>query len=369
MPVWARFVARAAYCARTVLTVPQPLALEFSTRAWVPHRSVHGIWVGVVDTHKSKREEVWARLERVLALIEQVDARRHNRLCRDVRRILVVPRAADYLMPYTGTCYVSLRKLIDSGDARIASDLVHEATHARQLRAGLRYWPDLQKRMEEHCIRQQMDFESKLPRAGYIMGDRWRSAWEEVLRTYPATKGGRVYRWLSRRYSPSPSVGAVRRPRDSNGVAGAALGIWLTGSLVAATIAYALVFRRLGRDLVPVARSGAIFGFVGGAVYPLMYRHRRAGRTLDEVRRGALAGMASAAVWVLPVVGWRLFRAPRPAVGLESATVGVTLLAWGMVLGVVTALWVRISAPGAALSDRSHADEREGGSPRSGHRA
>jgi hypothetical protein len=195
---WVRMVARAWYWMQSLLAAPLRLASEYISIALAPNGVIHGISVYVLDTQRARREEVCARLDRALTLIQRLDHRRYSRLRRDVRRILVVPRPSDHLMPGTVTCYLSETRVLGRPDVPVALTLVHEATHARLQRAGLQYWPDLQERMEHLCITEQIRVTQLLPRVGYRVPPETEREWQDLLRTYPATKGGRFYRWLIR---------------------------------------------------------------------------------------------------------------------------------------------------------------------------
>ncbi len=62
--------------------------------------------------------------------------------------------------------------------------LVHEATHARVYRAGIRYLPRNRRRIEQICVRAEIDFATQLPDAT-LLADEARHAletewWEDV---------------------------------------------------------------------------------------------------------------------------------------------------------------------------------------------
>ncbi len=198
VPSWGVAVSRVLFCLGHLLGAPVYLGNEWLATVVSQRRPSHGIPVYVLlreDAH-----DLFFALDRALSLIERLDPRRYRRIRQDVRRVVVVQRHSDFTSPHSGTVGLAVKSIVGQKDASVALSLVHEAVHARLHRAGLRYWPDWQQRIEELCIQQQIAFVRLLPLAGYALPVDWLQPWEQLLATYPRTKGGRLYRWLSRRF-------------------------------------------------------------------------------------------------------------------------------------------------------------------------
>ena len=128
-----------------------------------PQQVVDGLFL--VDPHgDSDSESRFATLQEALRLIEYYDPLRYRSLKRYIRRIIVddsIPARAMYFLG-TGVCVIR-PDLLGSGRATIASALVHETTHARLDRLGVRQSPDRHARIESLCMSQEIDFVSHFP--------------------------------------------------------------------------------------------------------------------------------------------------------------------------------------------------------------
>jgi len=134
---------------------------------------MHGIRVTVI-ADAVVASGLFETVDRALALIQQFDARRHRRLTRDVRRILV------YEWPLTlgsGGLYshrlrmiqlnaTVLREYGSGAWVSAALALVHEATHARIQLTSREYAtrPERDRIREERaCTNAELDFVRRLP--------------------------------------------------------------------------------------------------------------------------------------------------------------------------------------------------------------
>jgi hypothetical protein len=78
-------------------------------------------------------------------------------------------------------CILDERYVADSATTveRIATTIVHEATHARLERCGIEYKQELRTRIEAICFRRELAFAARLTsRSGFMLW--WRRAEEEA---------------------------------------------------------------------------------------------------------------------------------------------------------------------------------------------
>jgi hypothetical protein len=128
-------------------------------------RHIDGLWVGTY--FQTNAEPVLRRVEDALALINAYDRRRYNRIIQDLERVWVrlLTVGAAHFSPPLWACVLDERfVLADTTDVEhIAAAIVHEATHARLWRCGIRYDEDLRQRVEAVCNRRELAFARKLP--------------------------------------------------------------------------------------------------------------------------------------------------------------------------------------------------------------
>lgn len=130
--------------------------------------TVQGLIVGSVDVDESAAAV--RRLTEALDLIAELDPRRMRRMRQDVTGILLRPSPT-----YAGLSIATRRCLLDpqwvsaSPSATVALVLIHEAIHARLIRAGIpfRLGTSARMRVERVCIRHELAFLRILPRHLY----------------------------------------------------------------------------------------------------------------------------------------------------------------------------------------------------------
>jgi hypothetical protein len=122
---------------------------------------IDGLWVGSVE----RDSVLFQRISEALALIKTRDRRRYSRLLRDLKKIWIrlLPGDVARFEPSLSACEIDTRFVRDQPPDIIATVIVHEATHARIMRAGVRYEESRRQKIERICIRQEMIFASKLP--------------------------------------------------------------------------------------------------------------------------------------------------------------------------------------------------------------
>jgi hypothetical protein len=118
-------------------------------------RQVEGIWIGAYFA-----PEHLSRVERALLLVKQHSPLHYSRIIRDLERIWIF-LLPDGLAEYNHSlraCVLDERFVADSATSveRIASAIVHEATHARLERYGIGYDEDQRARIEAICFRREL---------------------------------------------------------------------------------------------------------------------------------------------------------------------------------------------------------------------
>jgi hypothetical protein len=182
-------------------------------------RHLDGLWIG---TWEMEAEPILRRIEEALLLIKRYDRIRYDRLLRDLQRVwvLLLPSSVASFEYRIYTCQIDTRYCLaeTTTPELLAAAIVHEATHARLWRRGIRYEEAQRPRIEEICVRREIAFAAKLPNgedardqaertlALCATGENWTSAafreryiegGVEILR-YMGAPGwlARVFRWL-----------------------------------------------------------------------------------------------------------------------------------------------------------------------------
>lgn len=108
-----------------------------------------------------------SRIEDALRLIKQHDLLHYSRVVKNLDRIWVhlLPNAAAHYDRSLNACVFDERfVLLESTTLeRIASTIVHEATHARLERWGVEYDEKKRARIEAICLRRELNFVTGLP--------------------------------------------------------------------------------------------------------------------------------------------------------------------------------------------------------------
>ena len=119
----------------------------------------------VVDlTQSQQASRLFPTVEAALAMIREVDPRRFARILRDVKRIAVMrsfASAGEYWPQYEAVA-LEVQHLETHTLLSICMTIVHEATHARIKRWGVRDSID-RERIERACVKQEIAFARKVP--------------------------------------------------------------------------------------------------------------------------------------------------------------------------------------------------------------
>ncbi len=124
-------------------------------------RKVDGLWVGTME---SKPWPGLRRVEDALRLIKDQDPLHYFRVVHNLARIWVrlLPSYRAHYDRTLDACVIDERFLETVTREQIASTIVHEATHARLDRWGIRYEEKDRSRIEAICLRRELNFLTKL---------------------------------------------------------------------------------------------------------------------------------------------------------------------------------------------------------------
>ncbi|WP_342708834.1 hypothetical protein AAFG13_28030 [Bradyrhizobium sp. B124] len=126
-------------------------------------RHFDGVWIG---SWRGSPEDL-TRVEGALSLIKQHSPLDYARITGVLERIwvhLTVHGLGEYRHSLKA-CILDERYVADSATTveRIASTIVHEATHARLERYGIEYKQELRTRIEAICFRRELALAARLP--------------------------------------------------------------------------------------------------------------------------------------------------------------------------------------------------------------
>ncbi|WP_316230616.1 hypothetical protein [Bradyrhizobium sp. SZCCHNR1051] len=138
----------------TILSLADRFALWVSTG-----RITNGLWIG---SSQSDSEPDLQRVEAALHLIEQYAPLHYQRVKNNLSRIWVtlVPHGAGCYRHSMNACLLDERVMASENASIewIATAIVHEATHARLEKWGIRYDEAARHRIERICARRELDF-------------------------------------------------------------------------------------------------------------------------------------------------------------------------------------------------------------------
>jgi hypothetical protein len=158
----ARIVRAAARGVAWLVMTPVRKLFLVHVRSRAP-RTVHDELTIATWDRGSDHATLERRVRDALDLIRQVDPRRYARLKRDVHRITLERlQVAGMFVPNAGRVFLDVGHVAQAHVAELASTVVHEATHARLHRAGIRHDSRIRGRVEHACIRSEVDFAVRL---------------------------------------------------------------------------------------------------------------------------------------------------------------------------------------------------------------
>ena len=130
---------------------------------WQSPKTYHdGIVISTWDS-KADHPALASKVLDALELIRRVDYRRYARLRRDVGRITLDRlQVAGTFVPSAGGVFLDTSHVELAHVAELALTIVHEATHARIHRAGVKVDARVRSRVEHVCIGAEIDLAAKL---------------------------------------------------------------------------------------------------------------------------------------------------------------------------------------------------------------
>ena len=132
-----------------------------------PKRDVYAFRVAVLPLTPGIMRRAFDRITAAIELIRRYDPRRCARAARDMPHIVVAfPHTGD--ASYDTIAALGILKLEtvcrrDMTPEQLALAIIHEATHARIERCGIRYEAQRRIRIEHACTRAELAFAQRLP--------------------------------------------------------------------------------------------------------------------------------------------------------------------------------------------------------------
>jgi hypothetical protein len=164
---------------RGLVVVRKPdrkLSLVDRFELWLSRGRKVGLWVG---TREAEPHPALRRVEEALRLIKDHDTLHYSRIIRNLERVLVqlLPSALAHYKSSLNACVLDERFVLAETTTleRIASTIVHEATHARLDGWGIDYDEASRYRIEAICLRRELNFLTKLPDSEHLQ--------EEIVHT------------------------------------------------------------------------------------------------------------------------------------------------------------------------------------------
>lgn len=133
--------------------------------------AVLGFDVRVFDIAQP-HDRIIQRLSDALGLVRDHDPRRFERMKSDLSQILVRNEPGTQHWVLSNTCALELDEVMGRSSVILALSIVHEATHARLVRAGIYPSQRRLERIERRCLIEERSFAVALQRAGFSGAER-----------------------------------------------------------------------------------------------------------------------------------------------------------------------------------------------------
>ena len=172
-----------------------------------PHVEVRGF--RLVDLGSSGLLASWAsKVEDALRLIEQYDPRRYRRVRIDLRGFALIRDGGEFYHHGLRAYVMDLVSMQARSVSELGAAIVHEATHARLARAGVRATRKRLSRIEQICTTAEASFAAKLPegeelakRVSAKLSQSWWTDEDLRIRRLNQLQGAGAPRWLTGLYT------------------------------------------------------------------------------------------------------------------------------------------------------------------------
>jgi hypothetical protein len=141
-----------------------------------------------------------------LGLINELHPRFFRRIRHDLKRFYIRRGAGAQYWSRLRLCVLEANRVSQGQAHEIALDIIHEATHARLLSAGIPWVPELFERVERRCVNAEILFCKRLSERGYSVGER--ILWYERRLESPIYTRKAIHAWRLR----------DRRAREADGL-------------------------------------------------------------------------------------------------------------------------------------------------------
>lgn len=167
--------------------------------------------------------DVLQKIDDAFAIIEDGDARRYQRIKRDLRSILIPKAGGPEFLPPLCACLLGYQLIKDATPLGLAFMIVHEAAHARLWRRGFGYDSQIRGRIERVCISEELRFAETIHSSPDVIAwvsaklsntQRWSDESIEARRVAELRELG-MPRWVQKLLRPSRLTGSAsseRRP-------------------------------------------------------------------------------------------------------------------------------------------------------------
>jgi hypothetical protein len=173
---------------------------------WLSKRCrIDGLEVCVAAS-AAEANAIFIRVRDAFALLGRYDPELKEQVKRDVRRLLFTDTRGGHYFAGIDTCRIGIDFAKRASDLSLAMMIVHEATHARLERSGLRYIGRERERIERLCIDAEVAFAERVPgsqeaieKARALLATKWWKADQHAEDTMAELIERGVPRWLARR--------------------------------------------------------------------------------------------------------------------------------------------------------------------------
>lgn len=151
-----------------------------SLRSWVratlfrlslrlsPTDAYGGVSLAFLAPGRLEPQVFFEKLHAVLQLIDSRAPRQLRRIAADLGTIALVPAGGEYFDTSFRAYVMDVPTLMHLGIPELALKVVHEATHARILKCGIDHRKFGRRRLEQLCMRQELQFARLLDDAGSL---------------------------------------------------------------------------------------------------------------------------------------------------------------------------------------------------------